>query len=255
MGIEHVVAVLATVSVAVTTIVGAHGVGDTPPHVLTVDGQWHRVGAGWVNSDTGATYIGDVIQRFGVGDNIVAHGHGWYTSAIMTLTGQWQNGILHGEGEMISRDGSSSYRGRFKQGRLFGFGVANHADGCQYEGHFVDNVASGQGRWTDKEGQILEGQWRENLLDGRGRVTLADGRTFDGQFLKWRPRSRKGSFRGKEINPMGQVTCVINEWTSKRLLFDELVVCGRRSISMVAGNDGELDHASVRDHARNRTNV
>ncbi|CEP00037.1 unnamed protein product (mitochondrion) [Plasmodiophora brassicae] len=216
------------------------------PAVVIDKQQWHRAKANhWVHKTDGSTYTGDAIQNPN-GDGVVPHGHGRHVVADeAAYTGQWYQGLPHGEGHASSVDGLMSYQGTFKHGQWAGFGVAiETADGGRrYEGHRVSGARHGHGTWTDTDGQVLEGQWRQGFFEGRGRVVLADGRTLDGQFRQWDPVSNSvcGFFRGQIVDAMGQDIARLKRWVSKRDVLGALPVLVKRERTADDGGGGQSE--------------
>ncbi|XXQ36735.1 MORN repeat-containing protein 5 [Plasmodiophora brassicae] len=208
MGVDQLMLAFAAVAAA-SVIVSAVPVPPQSAPVVIDKQLWTHVEGTdqWTHNTDGHVYAGAVVD---IDDQKqLPHGYGRYSCKdVATNTGQWADGCLNGEGEVMAADGSFSFRGRFKHGLRAGFGVYSHEDGWRYEGHYLDDKRNGHGKWTDIDGQLLEGQWRADLFEGHGRVMLANGMILEGQFTKWAPGASiaGGSFRGNLVDAMGQVT-------------------------------------------------
>ena len=135
---------------------GMDGPSDDKYEGETLNGKWH--GSGTLYRADGAVY-----------------------------TGQWQAGLMHGEGELKygETDRLDAYSGGFKVGLRDGQGVLTWADGRKYEGQWQENQINGKGclEYT-KNDQFQRckyvGQFHNDMRHGQGRLDWGDGRWYEG---------------------------------------------------------------------------
>ena len=147
-----------------------------------------------------------------------------------TYTGEVLDGLPHGEGKMICKDGSV-YEGEWKNGSLHGHGRAKCYEekgmlssgpwydyagtfegefengdfkhgkwserNANYEGDFVDGLYDGYGvkKWNCGV-HYYKGQWKEGLYHGTGILSEYDG-IWEGQFVNGHING-KGTFTSKQ---------------------------------------------------------
>lgn len=70
-------------------------------------------------------------------------------------------------GSYIDQNGNT-LTGEFREGKLNGQGAAIFADGAKYEGDFIDNQYHGRGTLTRADGYKYEGEWRYDKRNGKG---------------------------------------------------------------------------------------
>ena len=88
--------------------------------------------------------------------------------------GYWQNGTMHGQGRLTSKNGY--YVGDFSTNQRQGFGVYKFRSGDYYEGEWLNGLRSGAGRlYTKIDDRIYEGKFKNNNRDGEGRILSGDG--------------------------------------------------------------------------------
>jgi len=109
-----------------------------------------------------------------------------YPGGITKYTGQWKDGIRHGQGEMTFADGSR-YEGTFDRGEMSGDGRKHWDDGRIYTGSFLLGELHGFGRMQYTDGSHYEGQWSGNARQGSGVLTSATGSRLEGTFHAHRP--------------------------------------------------------------------
>eukprot|EP00933_Yihiella_yeosuensis_P043221 TRINITY_DN37961_c0_g1_i1.p1 TRINITY_DN37961_c0_g1~~TRINITY_DN37961_c0_g1_i1.p1 ORF type:complete len:1194 (+),score=185.74 TRINITY_DN37961_c0_g1_i1:315-3584(+) len=185
-----------------------------------------RVGTGRFTLSSGLSYEGQFClggRRHGHG-TVTVPSDGAKTIGFKTYTGQYQNGLRHGEGEMIFWDGST-YTGSFYENLRHGFGTYRcrpdnqegnffkgnwHADkpgtgkaeityprGLFYEGLISDGCRDGSGvlftKGNDGSRKVLyDGQWEMDQMHGSGTLKSWGG-TYYGQFSHG-VREGKGRF-------------------------------------------------------------
>ncbi len=136
-----------------------------------------------------------------------------------TYTGEVLDGIPHGEGKMICKNGGV-YEGEWKNGSPNGHGKwrEKNANNSNYEGDFVDGLFDGYGvkKW-DCNIHYYKGEWKQGRYHGKGICCAYDG-TWDGEWVNGHINgngsftSKKGwVFTGKaiehwEIEGMGTIT-------------------------------------------------
>jgi hypothetical protein len=131
---------------------------------------------------------------------------GQFTTSSLDCTGEWAEGVLHGEGVYRER-GGRTVRGRFDRGKWVGEaevlvgGVVvvgrvredgGIAEGGRivtrettYEGQVKGDKPHGSGKmiWL-VTGEEYSGDWRDGEITGIGVLHRADGSSYTGQFLK-----------------------------------------------------------------------
>ncbi len=102
-------------------------------------------------------------------------------------TGELENGLFHGEGELNWPDGRH-YEGEFNQGQMSGEGRMVFADGCTYAGEFQRGDFHGQGHYACGDA-VWDGEFRQGELV-QGTVTSAGGDTYRGEFQEYAPHGQ-----------------------------------------------------------------
>ena len=95
----------------------------------TVTGTWvhgKQEGQGHVKFDSGAEYIGEILDD-------KYHGWGKFTDPGQSYEGDWVNDLPHGVGIMHNDDGSI-YVGELAEGEYHGEGKLHHPNGSKDEG-------------------------------------------------------------------------------------------------------------------------
>ena len=167
------------------------------------------------NSTSSAFHVGELLLDEGryIGEirNGKPHGEGKITykdsdgAGRLSYEGTWQNGIQHGAGTMIWKNGSKyegdwdnyvwngqgkyfdassgqRYEGRFKNDKYNGKGTWFSADGDRYVGDFVNDKFNGQGSIYYADGRQYEGHWKDNYKSGNGKMSWPDGTRYEGMF-------------------------------------------------------------------------
>lgn len=150
----------------------------------TVEGTWDegvQYGMVEVRGRTGR-YVGEALA-------MEPHGKGATFDADDTRTyrGGWQNGLFHGEGELVLPDGTV-HRGQFFQGLAHGPGTTTLPSGEVLSGGYVKGKVQGPGRRSYADGRVYEGELRDNKPHGQGLLMFTDGRTHEGLFVEGKPR-------------------------------------------------------------------
>ncbi len=70
-----------------------------------------------------------------------------YENSFFTYTGEWVNGVKHGQGKLLLKDGSY-YEGEFNEGEIMGDGEFHYANGSVYKGSFHFGEKNGKGELT-----------------------------------------------------------------------------------------------------------
>eukprot|EP00605_Chrysophyceae_sp_TOSAG23-4_P000385 GSChrysophyteH1.ASY1.ANO1.441.1 assembled CDS len=113
--------------------------------------------------------------------------------------GDWREGNRHGKGEFVTHDGCK-YVGDWKENRRSGRGVFTWPDGSQYDGEWDEDSRHGKGHLKLKKGFIYDGTWSRNFFDGRGVAVFPSGQKYEGTY---RAGLREG--RGSINFPEGAV--------------------------------------------------
>eukprot|EP00927_Polykrikos_kofoidii_P053630 TRINITY_DN48221_c0_g1_i1.p1 TRINITY_DN48221_c0_g1~~TRINITY_DN48221_c0_g1_i1.p1 ORF type:complete len:532 (-),score=38.43 TRINITY_DN48221_c0_g1_i1:191-1786(-) len=85
-------------------------------------------------------------------------------------TGQFKNGLRHGIGSLVSRDGLLKYEGEWRDGLRHGNGRCTYdvEGAASFQGQWFQGKKHGQGTQVWPSGSIYSGQWRMNLMHGNG---------------------------------------------------------------------------------------
>lgn len=127
----------------------------------------------------GRTYSGDWL-------NGLPHGQGLQTLPDGEVyRGAWQTGRRQGLGE-LSIPGEGLYQGEFQDGRRQGRGVLFGNDGV-YQGEWLADREHGFGELAGAYGSHYTGQWREGQRSGQGSYRGADGSAYQGEWQNDRP--------------------------------------------------------------------
>lgn len=119
-------------------------------------------------------------------------------------TGQWLEGLPHGQGKYLWVDGcmyvgewykgktmgkgkfswpcGATYEGDFKGGYMDGKGTYTGSSGATYRGSWVMNLRQGHGTKCYYTGDCYEGDWRRGVQDGHGRYQWRNGNHYIGQW-------------------------------------------------------------------------
>ncbi len=120
-----------------------------------------------------------------------------------TYSGEWLNGLMHGQGEYAFPTGSQwsgdRYKGEFHEGVRQGFGAYFYANGDVYKGEWNDGKENGLGtyifgpnsRWA---GDKYVGAWRAGEKHGVGTYRYANGDTYEGEWVEG-AQTGKGTYR------------------------------------------------------------
>ena len=102
-------------------------------------------------------------------------------------TGSCRKGYGAGRGVAIYKklDGTQDiYKGRFKRGKIHGYGKIKWGSGTQYVGMFKHDKLHGKGVITWSNGKTYKGTWKNNYINGRGVMTWSNGKKYIGTFRK-----------------------------------------------------------------------
>lgn len=109
-------------------------------------------------------------------------------------TGKYQEGMRHGRGELIEKDGSR-YSGQWYKNKMHGYGVYSWANGDRYEGLWRDGRRTGKGVYIWVNGDRYDGEWEDDVKSGYGVYSWANGDRYEGRWMKG-VRSGRGTFTG-----------------------------------------------------------
>ncbi len=136
-------------------------------------GQWKN------NAPNGA---GEITLQADAGANL---------SVGTVLKGEFKNGLLEGEGELIEKTVTKGeltgiegayYKGYFKEGLFHGKGMLIAYTGDKYSGDFYEGKPHGQGTLTMVNGDVYMGSFKDGAASGRGVYTYADGSVYEGEY-------------------------------------------------------------------------
>jgi len=147
---------------------------------------------------SGATYNGEVIVTLTGG--FIPHGYGTMTNLMGdTHSGNYYEGLRHGQGQSYSASTQRYYSGAYVMGREEGFCTItcpsfNGSGVRQYVGYRSGGVRHGQGQliesMTTGETTIFDGVWVNDQLNGPGRFTIsqpgAPTHVYEGNFVTGR---------------------------------------------------------------------
>jgi hypothetical protein len=85
--------------------------------------------------------------------------------------GNWRDDQPSGYGVFVSPNRCFEYRGEWQGGLMSGQGKLRRGDGSHYHGAFAKGQRHGQGTMHTSCGDIYVGEWRENRKHGRGIYT------------------------------------------------------------------------------------
>lgn len=102
-------------------------------------------------------------------------------------TGDFRDGLFHGEGELTWPDGRH-YQGGFREGMLGGRGKFTYADGCIYEGVFAEGDFNGPGTYTCDD-TIWAGNFQQGDL-AEGTITWAGFGIYTGELQDFQPHGK-----------------------------------------------------------------
>ena len=170
----------------------------------------------WGFEDVYDEYFGTVNTNSASGE-LQPHGYGvrLYSDGTVYF-GSWVNGEYHTgpmwrsgtyyedvKGNLIKPTGAE-YTGQWYQGMKHGQGVQLYPDGSKYEGEFAKGFEHGQGKKNYANNTSFEGRFRFGRKDGPGTMTDADGTATKGTFLD--PTEKYNEkippFIKEELNPL-----------------------------------------------------
>lgn len=137
--------------------------------------------------------------------------------AYYSYDGEWQNGMMHGEGRYLFED-KKTYVGMFKFNKPDGIGTAEYPIGSKYTGDWKKGKFHGKGVLEAEGGIRYEGDWRYGKRWGKGKVVLRSGLEYDGEWVDGKPHGRgvmksvytkyqyDGNFENGSIEGSGVVT-------------------------------------------------
>lgn len=125
----------------------------------------------------GGSYTGYLVDgiRHGRGKFISKEGH--------IQEGTFVHGVLQGQGTYKWPDGSC-YTGSWSNGDREGQGTMRYRDGSTYTGHWHNDQRDGLGTARFPNGNYYEGSWKNNDQDGNGCFHWASGDKFVGNFAR-----------------------------------------------------------------------
>lgn len=104
--------------------------------------------------------------------------------------GEWNNGVMEGQGECTYPDGKGKYTGEWKTGHPNGKGKCSFRNGCEYNGIWKNGAMDGLGVYKFENSEEYDGEWKKNQPDGKGTFKYASGNIYEGQ---WRKGKREGN--------------------------------------------------------------
>lgn len=131
-----------------------------------------------------------------------------YENKFFRYEGEWRNGVKHGNGKLIMKDGSfyegefrdgeingkgykfdstkqTEFTGEFFEGAYQGKGILRCKNKYVYEGDFYENLKHGYGEFNEfKVNQNYKGQWYFNKRHGQGVQRYSDGSMYTGDWIR-----------------------------------------------------------------------
>jgi len=102
---------------------------------------------------------------------------------VIKYDGQFLEDEPNGNASITYSDGSS-YKGKVTDGDRDGYGEYIYPDReSTYKGYWKENKLNGSGVIQHANGRITEGRWENNLLDGYVKIFYENGGTFVGNFV------------------------------------------------------------------------
>lgn len=168
------------------------------PRIIYKDGHRTNVGSngkiidnkkldaiGYLYGDLSQTLFKCYLKKIRTSDQIVVKmgclegncedGFGVYGDVFgARFKGNFKNGVITGQGEVLDVFGKLVYSGQFKNGYLNGEGKY-FGSNVTYEGQFENDLFSGKGKITFKNGDSYEGEFLNDLQNGNGIYTYASG--------------------------------------------------------------------------------
>lgn len=125
----------------------------------------------------------------GLISNDVPNGMGALFEEEATYAGQWENGLLHGQGTVTYKD-NSKLAGIFQFGRPSS-GMMIWKEIGMYQGSFNNYMLHGNGRFTTNTGDSYAGDWKLNYMDGFGTYTWSSHmHSYTGDYKKGKKEGR-----------------------------------------------------------------
>lgn len=106
----------------------------------------------------------------------VRSGFGTLTKKWGSMSGNWVDDCLEGEGEMAINSGTT-YKGNFHKSLRHGQGTLMYPNGTFYEGAHVNGKREGFGRCTFADGSLVTGEWKDDNVNGEGRLQFPNGKS------------------------------------------------------------------------------
>ncbi|MEE4266187.1 MAG: 2-isopropylmalate synthase [Desulfobacteraceae bacterium] len=126
-----------------------------------------------------------IVPAIAIGDECVegdcVNGKGTMVSSTgHKYTGEFKDGVRHGEGVMLLPGGRKLVG--VWSGNEIRTGTYTAPDGTIYEGQWEHRERNGQGALTFPDGRKYVGEFKSGQRHGRGTMTWPDGRTYVGDF-------------------------------------------------------------------------
>eukprot|EP01086_Lenisia_limosa_P013595 TRINITY_DN4287_c0_g1_i1.p1 TRINITY_DN4287_c0_g1~~TRINITY_DN4287_c0_g1_i1.p1 ORF type:complete len:261 (-),score=35.88 TRINITY_DN4287_c0_g1_i1:60-842(-) len=113
----------------------------------------------------------------------------------LIYTGEWLEGVKHGQGEHYSTNGDK-YSGEWINDKREGWGLSVEANGAKYQGQWSNDLMHGQGTLISENGDRYEGSFMDGEKHGNGVLfyvkkgrkvtgTWCNGSLKTGEFDSW----------------------------------------------------------------------
>lgn len=99
-------------------------------------------------------------------------------------SGEWKEGVYHGYGKSVDKDGSYYFEGLIQDGVAQGKGFIYDANFGEYEGDFEKDLFHGKGCQRFNNGDTYEGDYQHDYRHGKGEYTWSTGDKYTGDFVQ-----------------------------------------------------------------------
>lgn len=198
------------------------------------DGMWEQSrfhGKGTLITDDGSTYTGRFQDDFFVnGSCKFGRDKNGKSMALnyKSYNGVWEQGKFHGQGTLITDDGST-YTGHFNHG-FFKNGTKRCENGDEFKGDFIA-LRLHCGKLTTAERHVYKGDFKDNKLHGEGTFTRPEK---NGETRKYKGQFDSGARHGEGEEWIVDKSGVENPY------FKGMYYCGKKKNGKLIWGDGDI---------------
>mmetsp|Transcript_54551 Transcript_54551/g.127513 ORF Transcript_54551/g.127513 Transcript_54551/m.127513 type:complete len:1021 (-) Transcript_54551:70-3132(-) len=134
--------------------------------------------------------------------------------------GSLHQGMRHGQGVYIAKDGHTRYSGQWHMGRRHGFGELVYPDdsAASYEGYWQDGKKHGHGKQVWPSGNVYEGEWEAGKMSGQGSMTWRqNSATYEQYSGTWHDNLPHGEGTHTWHAPDPKPVQTAKEWPSQQM--------------------------------------